>query len=195
MKIDTKVKRDLKTQKGLQKRSKRLSKKVGLFLFRATVHTFLYSKKKQLKRVLLSALPCKVYDNIKMPFENYYKASKGELQYMFKYGYNYKKAALSLVNVHKQKLDKYGLDRTLKTTMLKEADYLLAESEAQRNPRAMTKFLRMEKIANKSIKELTLTEIEIAINTHYNDKEVDLKKMSVDSVMQCFEAMKNGNKE
>lgn len=195
MKIDIQAKKEKKMLKGLRKRSQRLSKKVGLFLLRATIDTFLYKKKMQLKSSLLSFIPCKVYNNIKMPFENYYLAAKGDLKYMFRYGYNYKKAALALVNVHKKKLDKYGLDNTLKTTMLKEADYLLAESEAQRNPRAMTKFLRMEKTKQKDIKEFSLTEIEIAINTHYNDKEVDLKNMSVDSVMQCFEAMKNGNKE
>ena len=80
--------------------------------------------------------------------------------------------------------------------MLREAEIVLAEAHAIKEPKKTSRYLRMVDDF-KPIKqtELSLTDIVCSIGNYFKDKDVDLSKMSVYSVLKCFQIMQHGNKE
>lgn len=196
MKIRLREKLAKKHKRGLRRHSLKLSIQTTLFVWTATVGTSLNSKRKLLITAVKLFIPCKCYDNIETcSFGRFFDASKGDYKRLIKYGYNVEKAKRVLSKLVSDKIDKYGLIDGLLRAMLKEADKILMESEALRNPRRMTAYLRMKDQVPKIADDYTKVQIASKLSTYYKDKDINLEKMSIDSVMLCFEAVKNGDQE
>ena len=192
----TEAKKVKKEYKALKLRSKLLTMKSTLFMLRVKTYIFCCEIPKHLTKVIL-LLPTITYNSIyTCPFDRYYDFAKGNNKRLIRFGFNLNKAQKSFVKISRERIDLFGINDELKKMMLREAEIVLAEAQAIKEPKKTSRYLRMVDDF-KPIKqtELSLTDIVCSIGNYFKDKDVDLSKMSVYSVLKCFQIMQHGNKE
>jgi len=191
----SKEKTDSRELKQIKKDLKKLMVAIMLFRYRVQVVTFLLINMKRFVRTLLYTIPTITYKDMSIPFDKYYNSAKGDIGKMIVFGFNKQKAIKAFKKIYDAKIDKYGINQDMKKEMIHEVKILIAEFESLKDARKENRFERMKEVflnSKKEFKDNSLTQIAIEIGTFFKDKDVNLSKMSLDSVMTSYEIMRNG---
>ena len=94
--------------------------------------------------------PTKCYKSLdEVPFNRFYKATKGDFLQLAIYGYNYIKCFKALKKLTEEKVRRFGLSNEIKKALIMEIELQLAEYEAIKDARKENRYERLKESYSK----------------------------------------------